>query len=197
MRLIDLTGNRYGRFVVLAKSERKTKSHDIYWTCKCSCGTIKDILGQLLKKGATKSCGCLRKEFGAWNKGVKGEESHVYRGHKGLPLQFFNEIKYKAGKRKLEFSLTIEYLWNLLEKQNFKCKISGISIEIPSIYRLNLTNTASLDRIDSSKGYIEGNVQWVDRRINFMKQRMSDDEFIEVCEEVYKYQKEQKEQSNA
>lgn len=197
MKFIDLTGNHYGRFVVLAKSEKISKAHDKYWVCKCSCGKIKDILGGALRNGTTKSCGCLRKDFGTWNKGIKGEESHVYRGYKGIPRQFYTELKSNASRRKLEFNLNIEYLWNLLEKQSFKCKISGIFIEIPSIYRVNLTNTASLDRIDSSKGYIEGNVQWVDRRINFMKQRMSDNEFIEVCEEVVKYQKEQKEQSNA
>lgn len=197
MKLIDLTGNRYGRFVVLKRSEKATKSHDVHWVCKCSCGTIKDILSGTLKNGTTKSCGCLRRDFGTWNRGLKGEKSHVYRGYKGIPRQFYTELKSNARRRKLEFNLSIDYIWNLLEKQNFKCKISGISIEIPSIYRLNLTNTASLDRIDSSKGYIEGNVQWVDRRINFMKQRMSDNEFIEVCEEVVKYQKEIKDQLNA
>lgn len=197
MRFIDLTNKQYGRFFVLKKSEKIAKAHDKYWVCKCSCGTIKDVLGGALRGGVSKSCGCLRKDFGTWNKGLKGEKCHVYKGYKGLPLQVFNEIKYKASKRKIEFNLTIEYVWNLLEKQNFKCKISGVFIRIPEKYEASFANLASLDRIDSSKGYIEGNVQWVDRRINFMKQRMSDDEFIEVCEEVVKYQKEKKDQSNA
>ncbi len=197
MRFIDLTGNRYGRFVVLKRSEKATKSHDLNWVCKCSCGTIKDILGGALRNGTTKSCGCLRRDFGTWNKGLKGEDSHVYRGYKGIPRQFYTDLKSNANRRKIEFNLTIEYLWNLLEKQNFKCKISGVFIRMPEKYEASFANLASLDRIDSSKGYIDGNVQWVDRRINFMKQRMSDNEFIEVCEEVVKYQKEKKDQSNA
>jgi len=44
--------------------------------------------------------------------------------------------------------------------------------------------TASLDRIDSSKGYIEGNVQWVHRKINMMKQSYTQEEFIELCQAV-------------
>jgi hypothetical protein len=46
--------------------------------------------------------------------------------------------------------------------------------------------TASLDRIDSSKGYVEGNVQWVHKRINIMKNDLSDSEFIEWCRVVSK-----------
>jgi len=197
VRFIDLTNKQYGRFFVLKKSEKIAKAHDKYWVCKCSCGTIKDVLGGALKNGTTKSCGCLRRDFGTWNRGLKGEKSHVYRGYKGIPRQFYTELKSNANRRKIEFNLTIEYLWNLLEKQNFKCKISGVFIRMPEKYEASFANLASLDRIDSSKGYIEGNVQWVDRRINFMKHRMSDNEFIEVCEEVVKYQKEIKDQLNA
>jgi hypothetical protein len=44
--------------------------------------------------------------------------------------------------------------------------------------------TASLDRIDSSKGYIEGNLQWLHKRINIMKGNMSEKEFLDFCESV-------------
>lgn len=49
--------------------------------------------------------------------------------------------------------------------------------------------TASLDRIDSSKGYIEGNVQWVHKRINKMKLDDSDTEFIEWCRLIADFNK--------
>lgn len=41
--------------------------------------------------------------------------------------------------------------------------------------------TASLDRIDSSRGYVEGNVQWVHKDVNFMKQALSQERFVELC----------------
>jgi hypothetical protein len=49
--------------------------------------------------------------------------------------------------------------------------------------KLNLT-TASLDRIDSSKGYIEGNVQWIHKHINKMKNNFNESYFIEICKKI-------------
>ena len=42
----------------------------------------------------------------------------------------------------------------------------------------------SLDRVDSSKGYIEGNVQWVHKMVNMSKQQYTQEEFIEMCTAV-------------
>lgn len=49
--------------------------------------------------------------------------------------------------------------------------------------------TASLDRIDSSKGYIEGNIQWVHKDINFMKQEMDENSFFCWCGIIAKFKK--------
>jgi len=50
--------------------------------------------------------------------------------------------------------------------------------------------TASLDRIDNNKGYIKGNVQWVLKDINKMKNIHTQDYFIELCKLVWEYQNE-------
>ena len=44
--------------------------------------------------------------------------------------------------------------------------------------------TASFDRIDNSKGYEVGNIQWVHKEINMMRGTLSVDRFIELCEFV-------------
>lgn len=44
--------------------------------------------------------------------------------------------------------------------------------------------TASLDRIDSSKGYVEGNVHWVHKDINIMKWDFPLETFIKMCKFV-------------
>lgn len=74
----------------------------------------------------------------------------------------------------------------LFLKQNRKCILSGIEIGFPKAWGVkSKTNiTASLDRIDSSKGYVKGNVQWVHKTINSMKMNMSDINFIDLCKKV-------------
>lgn len=59
-RLIDETGNRYGRLLVLYRVEND--NNRAKWHCKCDCGKECDVIGKSLRKGLTKSCGCLQKE---------------------------------------------------------------------------------------------------------------------------------------
>lgn len=72
--------------------------------------------------------------------------------------------------------------------ETFRCAISGLDIYLPKSKKDPVSQTASLDRIDSKKPYIEGNVQWVHKIINVMKQSLSDEEFIQYCRTVAKYQ---------
>jgi hypothetical protein len=88
------------------------------------------------------------------------------------------QVKKRANKINKEFDLDEEFLKNLLEqKQNNKCNISNIDIKIyPYKTEKSISNTASLDRIDSKKGYTRDNVQWVCLGINYMKLDFSNDE---------------------
>lgn len=58
-KFIDLTGNRYGKLIVIGKSSNKNTK--ITWECVCDCGNKVIVTGQDLKRGHTKSCGCLLK----------------------------------------------------------------------------------------------------------------------------------------
>lgn len=69
---IDLTGKTYGRLTVLKISHRNPKCHCFVWLCRCSCGTVKPILGNALHCGTTTSCGCYQKEVTAINKRKHG-----------------------------------------------------------------------------------------------------------------------------
>ena len=58
MKLIDLTGQSFGRLTVIKRAENKKDKRTI-WTCKCECGSILDVNAYSLKRGRTKSCGCI------------------------------------------------------------------------------------------------------------------------------------------
>ena len=65
-KAIDLTGQKFGKLTVLVpayiKEIGKYKKKRLYWKCRCDCGNITYAMGQSLRNGNTKSCGCLKKE---------------------------------------------------------------------------------------------------------------------------------------
>jgi len=60
-RFRDLTGERFGRLLVLQR-DGCNKHGQVKWWCRCDCGTEKHVLGMCLSRGETQSCGCLHKE---------------------------------------------------------------------------------------------------------------------------------------
>ena len=88
----------------------------------------------------------------------------------------FGRIKRSAEKRNIRFDVSADYLWKLWELQKGCCAITGDQI--------GTIRKASLDRIDSSKGYEEGNVQWVTYRANISKHTMTMDELYDFCKKV-------------
>ena len=59
-KLIDLTGQRFGRLIVLQRVFNNKSG--TYWLCQCDCGNIKEIRGSHLREGKIVSCGCKGKE---------------------------------------------------------------------------------------------------------------------------------------
>lgn len=57
----SILGKRFGRLVVVKKSD--TKNNYSYWECKCDCGKMCIVSRNSLKSGYTRSCGCLADEF--------------------------------------------------------------------------------------------------------------------------------------
>jgi predicted DNA-binding protein YlxM (UPF0122 family) len=106
------------------------------------------------------------------------------RIYKEISGHYWSSIQHCAKRRNIEFNITLEYIWNLYIEQNRKCKLSGVDIKFNDICNDNTTQTASLDRRDSSIGYIEGNVQWVHKTINRIKWHLNQDEFLDWCDKV-------------
>ncbi len=62
-RTLDMTGQKFGRFTVLSKSETRGAGRQVKWECECECGNTRTILGASLRSGATVSCGCFQREM--------------------------------------------------------------------------------------------------------------------------------------
>ena len=61
-RKVDLTGQRFGRLTVIAEDPKRGSNHRVKRICRCDCGNTVSVLGQNLKGGITRSCGCLHDE---------------------------------------------------------------------------------------------------------------------------------------
>lgn len=119
---------------------------------------------------------------------MKYQRRHNFSGFGELTGNQYNRIRNTCKQRRLAFKVTPKYLWHLFLKQDRKCKLSGVPLSFARVYsgRGSGETTASPDRIDSSKGYIPGNVQWVHKDINSMKGKRRDKEFINWCKLVAK-----------
>ena len=64
-KIIDLTGQRFGKYLVLERDNTKPKGKTckVYWVCQCNCGNIKSVRADHLKSGKTLSCGCEHKRI--------------------------------------------------------------------------------------------------------------------------------------
>lgn len=104
---------------------------------------------------------------------------NCHRGYyKEIPITWFNKCRTSAETRGLSFNITIEQIYEKLEKNNFKCALSGMDLRFKPY---GLKHPASIDRIDSSIGYEISNIQLVHKDVNFMKQRFSQEYFIATC----------------
>jgi hypothetical protein len=91
----------------------------------------------------------------------------------------------KSGQPKGDFDLDLPYMKLLWEEQSGKCAITHVDLKLESSYNKNYQ--ASLDRIDSSKGYVKGNVRYISVSANWLKNNLSDEhvnEFIQICRMV-------------
>lgn len=173
---------------VLGYHSTKTKPSGsaVLWLCEClKCGTRKPILPHNLFFGKSKSC------FSCSMKNTNGRNNHNWKGIKNIPQSTIGRIKNQAKVRGLPFNLDGDFLNTLWENQNHKCALTGLTLDMGAKNRNDdaWSNNASLDRIDSSKGYLEENVQWVHPIVNMMKNRFNQDTFIQFCNLVVENEK--------
>ncbi|MEM4258047.1 MAG: hypothetical protein QXL17_02705 [Candidatus Thermoplasmatota archaeon] len=150
---------------------------------RCPHGVIAGRTISALCRGDTKGC-------------VQCGGEQKYKGIGDLSASYVNSVQLGARERNLEFNVSLEYLWALYNDQNRKCALSGMDITLDPQYSTHyrqdeksVTQTASLDRIDNNLGYIEGNVQWLHKKVNLMKNSYNQEEFVDLCELISKQRK--------
>ena len=168
--LIDETGNRYGMLTVLGRATNKGSI--IRWVSECDCGNFSRPRGQTLRKGEARSCGC-----------IVGGNNSLSSGQAMFNC-LFRQYESSANKRGLDFELSKDLLLSLTKEDCYYCG------EKPSNIFAHKRNNGTyvyngVDRLDNTKGYVEGNVVACCKECNFAKQTSSVEEFLSMVERIY------------
>jgi len=104
----------------------------------------------------------------------------------------FGSMKRHSNKRKVVF-VTLEDLKKQWDKQGGICPYTGWNLKLPNCNGKRwipfTPDKASVDRIDSSRGYLKDNIQFVSCIANYAKFTFSEEQLYEFCEAVTKHRK--------
>jgi hypothetical protein len=173
---------RFGYLTVI-KPTGKSTPRGIVWLVRCErCGKLSEKISVNIMRpqgdGPPKSCGCVLREA----------RPHKYKGVGDLcGERWANQVK-GATRRGLPVTITVQEAYAVYERQGGRCALTGVPLQMVRLYDKNKhLHTASLDRIDSSKGYTTDNIQWVHKDINYIKQSLTEEKFIHWCRRLVQY----------
>ena len=172
----NLVGKRFGRGVVIELIGNAGTGNK-YWGLLCDCGTKYIANSRELREGHTNSCGCIHTEWlkkaihlngGGLNKLPVGEASRN---------ELYASYKKSAFSRGYEFNLSIEEFEELVSGNCVYCGTAPDKERKPNKGVNGGFKYTGIDRIDSSKGYVKGNVVSCCWTCNRAKGTMSINEF--------------------
>ena len=151
-KLIDLTGQRFGRLTVVCRGKTKSRKQNgtlVYWLCKCDCGNEIEISGADIRRGKSQSCGCYQSEMSRQANTTHGEsDSKLYNRWERIKQRCLNpnyKEFYLYGGR----GITICEEW----KNDFACFQRWC-------FNNGYSPDLEIDRIDSDGGYSPDNCRF-------------------------------------
>ena len=166
--IVDLTGRTFGKLSVISISDKRAKGGQIQWDCTCSCGGMYTALGASLKSSKCVSCGCMR-----------GGHSNKDRKHT-LLTNAYGAVKTRHCNKGFLIRDLISF--GLFKNiSSMPCMYCGSAPGRVIYERLNnkrkrrsdtVIHISGIDRVDSAKGYVEGNVVPCCSICNYMKGAM-------------------------
>lgn len=174
---VDYTGREIGFWTVLGPAEYiRTKTGGRYkWYCRCKCGLEKWQSTSSLLYGRSVMCVVCRNR----SKENSKELNPNWKGFGEIPGEVLQKIRQNAQRRgrEIEVDITCECLDIQWKKQEGRCAYTN--------RKLKIMDDASVDRIDSSKGYTPDNIEWVHKDVNKAKMALSKEDFMKMIFEIH------------
>jgi hypothetical protein len=153
---IDLTGKKFGRLTVVEragsiKSGTASSAFSI-WSCKCDCGENAIVRGVLLRRGHTKSCGCLRSELVS----QRAKNRILPMGRAGRN-DVLNSYKQSARMRGLAWKLSEQEFDVLIKNDCHYCDSRPLNFKKRPTFNGGFAYSG-IDRKDNVLGYTPENV---------------------------------------
>ena len=173
---VDYTNKQMGSWLILGSAKYiPTKSGGRYlWYCRCECGIEKWNSTTSLLYGRSMMCVACRNS----DKNGSKEKNPNWKGFGEVPGVVLQRIRQNAQRRgrHIAVEITCECLDAQWKKQGGRCVYTN--------RELNILKDASVDRIDSLKGYTRDNIEWVHKDVNKAKMALSRKDFLRMVFEI-------------
>jgi hypothetical protein len=175
-------GEKHGRLTIMGTNPYYSRASRIRPThsfchCKCECGKEVDAFYWNLKKGVTRSCGCLRREH-----------HHRLGQGAGTRRRMYRQYKRNAQRSGVDFSLTFDVFCQYIGEKCYYCGEQPGEVYWKSEHVTKEWGTIKangIDRINSKSGYSIENIVPCCKTCNYMKQEFTQEEFLGKVKLIY------------